>query len=234
VPFETPLSLTKIVAAIGGGLIIASFFLPAVDVKAGGAVARDMFGVKAMRAQIEASRDLSLVQPLIDPALKSYEVFAATPSLRNLSTVCGVSKEILDKTLTLPIPHRDEVQIVTRVLGVARLGLWLLPLVGLVQLIAPLVTLRRGHAGAPGLLARFGFGLVLLLLAAIPALGVSDAERPFIGPAVWALLAGSLLMIVTGVAGVTRENWWYTWLLQAATLAGLITFIVYVVQVANS
>jgi hypothetical protein len=235
VAFESKsLSLTKVVAAVGGLLLVAAFFLPAVDVKAGGAVARDMFGVKAMRAQIEASRDLTIVQPLIEPALASYEAFAATPSLRNLSTLCGVSKEILDITLTLPVPHQDEIRMAARVLGEARLALWLLPLVGLVQLVAPLITLLRGNTGFIGLVSRFAFGLVLMFLAALPALGVSDAERPFIGPAVWALLLGSGLMVGAGVCGVTRDNWWYVWLVQAATLAGLIGFIVLAVQVANS
>lgn len=234
-PFENPVSMTKVAAAVAGGLIVASFFLPAVDMKAGGAVARDMFGVKAMRTRIEASRDLSLVQPLIEPALKSYETFAATPSLRNLSTVCAVSKEILDLSLTLPLPGqlRTDLEIVAPVLGVARLALWLLPLIGLVQLVAPLVTIKRGPAGLIGLVARFTFGLVLLLLAVIPVLWVSDAERPFIGPAVWALLAGAALMVATGLAGVTRSNWWYVWLSQLLVLAGLVGFIVMVVQAAH-
>jgi hypothetical protein len=234
VAFEQSVSVSKIVAAVGGGLLMAAFFLPVVDIHAGGAVARDMFGVKVMRQQIEASRDLAIVQPLIEPALQSYEAFAATPSLRNLSTLCGVSKEILDTTLALPVPHQDEIRMGARVLGAARLALWLLPLIGLVQLVAPLLTIKRGPTGFFGLVARFGFGLVLVLLAALPVLGVSDAERPFIGPAVWALLAGSALMVGTGVAGVTRQNFWYVWLAQLVVLAGLVGFIVLAVQAANA
>lgn len=229
-----PLSVTKVIAAVGGGLLIAAFFLPVVDIKAGGAAAADMFGVKALREEIVKSRDLAVVQPMIEPALQSYEVFAATPSLRNLSTVCGVSKEIIDTTLTLPVPHRQELTIVARVLGAARLALWLLPLVGLVQAVAPIVTLRRGLTGFFGLVARFLFGLILLFLALIPALGVSDAERPFIGPAVWALLAGSSAMVAAGVLGVTRQNWWYVWLAQLVIFAGLVGFIVLAVQAANA
>lgn len=253
VPFEKSLSLTKIAAAIAGGLIMASFFLPAVDVKAGKSAAREMFGVNVMRAQIEASRNLALVEPLIEPALQSYEVFAETPSLRNLSTICAVTKEILDKTLPLlaprdpaqksvpplgqRLPFREEVQVVTGALWAARLGLWLLPLIGLVTMVVPVVTLRRDDTGVFGyltLVSRFFFGLVLLLLAVIPLLAVDDAQRPFIGSAVWALLAGSGLMLLTGVAGVNRSNWWYVWLTQIALLAGLVGFIVMVVQVANS
>lgn len=251
--FERNVLLMKLAAVVAGGLIVASFFLPAVDVKAGGAVARDMFGVKVMRAQIEASRNLSLVEPLIEPALRSYETFAETPSLRNLSTVCAATKEILDKTMPLlaaradmkhetrplgqRLPFKEEVQVVTTALGAARLALWLLPVIGLIQTIAPLVTLRREDSGLFGygaLVSRFLFGLILLLLAVVPVLGVSDAERPFIGPAVWALLAGSGMMVVAGVAGVNRSNWWYVWLTQAALLAGLIGFIVVGVRVANS
>lgn len=238
------MSLSKVAAAVAGGLIIASFFLPAVNVKAGGSAAREMFGVDVMRKQIEASRNLSLVEPLIEPALKSYEAFAESPSVRNLSTVCAVSKEILDRAApllpgresksTMGLPYREDVQLVTQVLWVARLALWLLPLIGLVQLVAPLATLRRGHAGFIGLTARFGFGLVLLLLAVIPVLGLPAADRVYLGSAVWALLAGSALMVGTGIVGVTRDNWWYVWLVQAGTLAVLIAFIVFVVQVANS
>lgn len=252
-PFERSVYLMKAVAVIAGGLIVASFFLPAVDVKAGGAVARDMFGVRVMRQQIEASRQLSLVEPLIAPALQSYETFAETPSLRNLSAVCAASKEILDRSLPLlasradgrpdprplgqRLPYREEVQVVTAALWAARLALWLLPVIGLIQTIAPLVTLRRedsGFFGYAALVSRFLFGLILLLLAVIPVLGVSDAERPFIGPAVWALLAGSGLMVAAGVFGVNRRNWWYVWLTQAGLLAGLVGFIVLVVRVANS
>lgn len=253
VPFEKSVSLTKIAAAIAGGLIMASFFLPAVDVKAGKSAAREMFGVNVMRAQIEASRNLALVEPLIEPALQSYEVFAETPSLRNLSTICAVTKEILDKTLPLlaprdpaqknvpplgqRLPFREEVQVVTGALWAARLGLWLLPLIGLVTMVVPVVTLRRDDTGVFGyltLVSRFFFGLVLLLLGVIPLLAVDDAQRPFIGSAVWALLAGSGLMLLTGVAGVNRSNWWYVWLTQVVLLAGLVGFIVMVVQVANS
>lgn len=227
------LSLTKLVAAVGGGLLVAAFFLPVVDVQAGGAAARDMFGVKAMRQEIERSRDLTLVQPLIEPALQSYEAFAATPSLRNLSAVCGVTKEILDTSLTLPIPRRTDVEIAAGILGVVRPVLWMLPLVGLVQLVLPLATLRRGHAGVPGLVARFLFGVVLLMLALVPVLGVSAAERPFIGAGVWALLAGSAAMVAAGVFGVTRKNWWIVYLIQGLLLAGIVGFIVMLVKAAS-
>lgn len=227
------LSVSKLVAAVGGALLVAAFFLPVVDVKAGGAAARDMFGVKAMRQEIERSRDLSLVQPLIEPALKSYEAFAETPSLRNLSAVCGVTKEILETTLTLPIPHRTDVEIAVGILKVVRPVMWLLPLVGLIQLVLPLATIRRGHAGFVGLVSRFWFGLILLLMALIPVLGVSDAERPFIGSGVYALLAGAAAMVGAGVFGVTRQNWWYVFLVQGLLFVGLIAFIVLAVQTAS-
>lgn len=218
---ERSISATKGVAALGGALLIAAFFLPAIDVAAGGAAARDMFGVGEIRRQVEANRDLAAVQPLIEPTLQVLERFAATPSLRNLSSVAGTSREFLETASALPIAEAEEMKLAARILGLARLALWLLPLVGAVQVALPAISRLRGFAGFFGLVARFAFGLVFALLALIPVIGVSEAERPFIGPAVWAMLAGGGLMMAASVLGVTRRNWWAVLLADAGVVAAL-------------
>jgi len=221
-----PLSVSKVVAALGGALLLASFFLPLVSASGREDVRREVFGVQGLRAQIEAQRELAAVQPLIEPAVEAIERFTETPSLRNLSSVAAASTELLDTAADLGAPQAKEMRQASTLLGIARLCLWFLPLVGAVQLLVPLVTRMRGYAGFPGLVARFFFGLGFALLAMVPLLGAPSDQQANIGPAVWALLVGSLLMMVASVAGVTRSNWWMVLLADlaifGATIGGLV------------
>lgn len=223
-----PLSVSKVVAALGGALLLASFFLPMVSDAGREDVRRELFGTRGLRAQIEAQRELAPVQPLIEPAVQAIERFVETPSLRNLSSVASASTELLNTAADLGAPEAKEMRQAATLLGLARLCLWLLPLVGAVQLLVPAVTRMRGYAGFPGLVARFLFGLWFALLAMVPLLGASQSQQDHIGPAVWALLVGSLLMMATSVAGVTRSNWWMVLLadlaILGATVGGLVAF----------
>lgn len=227
---ERPLSVTKIVASLGGALLLASFFLPMVSVGDAGDMNRELFGVRDLRKQIEASREMQAVQPLIEPALQEIERFTATPSLKNLSGVAGASREVLDAAASLGAPQAAEMRKASEILGMARLGLWLLPLVGLVQLVSPALSRMRGHAGAPGLVARFVFGLIFALVALMPLLGVEESHQGKIGPAVYALLIGSCLMMGASVFGVTRRNWWAVLL---ADVAIVVLTGVMIVQLAD-
>lgn len=214
------MSFTKYVSAVGGVLLIASFFLPLVDVKAGGG-AEAMFGIKAMRAEIERSREFAGAQALIEPALKQVEAFAEGPSLRNLAGVIGVTKEILDTVAgagALPPDARE----VPRVLGLARMALWLVPLVGAVQTALPILSRFRRYAGFLGLVGRFAFGLLFVLLALVPLLGAPESQLPLIGPAVYTALIGGALMIAGGVFGVTRGNFLFVYLAQAGIVAAVV------------
>lgn len=217
---DRPLSLTKLTAAIGGVLLVASFFLPLVDLKGGGAAAADVFGVASMRRQIEGSRELEAALPLIEPALQQLDVFGAKPTLRNLSRLMGTTKEIVDTVVAVGVAP-PEGRTLSTVLGTTRLGLWLVPLVGAVQAALPLVTRFRGHAGFIGLVARFGFGLVFVTLALIPLLGAPEA-RGFLGPAVYASLLGGGLMLASGVLGVTRGNFVFVFVAQAGVLTAVV------------
>lgn len=210
--------MTKLVSAVGGALLIASFFLPLVDMKSGDPAARDLFGVKAMRKEIERSRELAAVQGLIEPALQQMEAFAAGPSLRNLAGVMGATKEILDTVAGAGALPPDARQAATAI-GAARWALWLVPLVGAVQAALPLLSRFRRHAGFFGLVARFAFGLLFVLLAATPLLGAPEPTRALLGPAVYAALGGGGLMVVGGVFGVTRGNFLFVYLAQAAIVA---------------
>lgn len=216
---ERPLSLTKLTAAIGGVLLVASFLLPLVDMKGGGLAATDVFGVGSMRRQIERSRELEAALPLIEPALQQLQAFGDGPSLRNLSKLMGTTKEIVDTVRAVGVAP-PEAHALSTVLGATRLGLWLVPLVGVVQAALPAVTRFRGYAGFVGLVARFAFGLVFVTLAALP-LALWPEARPFLGPAVYASLLGGALMMASGVAGVTRGNFVFVLLAQAGVLAAL-------------
>lgn len=202
---ERPLSVTRVVASVGGGMLLASFFLPMMS---GGFDIGEEMGIARLRGQIEASRELQAVQPLIEPALQTIERFVATPSLRNLSGVASASCEVLDTAASLGVAEADEMRRASTLLGRVRLGLWLLPLVGLVQLVTPALSRMRGYAGYLGLVARFVFGLLFALVAAVPLLGVDAAQQQFIGPAAWVLVTGAGLMIAASLFGVTRRNWW--------------------------
>lgn len=217
---EEPLSLTKVTASIGGALLAASFFLPLVDMKGGGAATADAFGVAAMRRQIEGSREYEAVKPLIAPALQQLDAFGAAPSLRNLSMLVGATQEIVDMAADVGVAP-VETRALSSVLAATRLGLWLVPLVGAVQAVLPLLTRFRGHAGFLGLVARFGFGIVFVTLAVIPLLGAPEA-RPFFGPAVYASLIGGGLMMASGMAGVTRGNFLFVFAAQAGVLGAVV------------
>ena len=207
-------------AALGGALLLGSFFLPLISASGRAQVDRELFGVDDLRAQIEASRDLQAVQPLLEPALQELERFTATPSLRNLSGVMVASGELLEVAAGLGPPEAEEMRRAAKLMGLVRTGLWLLPLVGAVQLVAPLLTLLRGYAGFFGLVARFLFGLIFVAIAFIPLVSVPEAERDMIGPALWVLLAGALLMMAASVLGVTRRNWWGVLLADVALVIG--------------
>ena len=95
------------------------------------------------------------------------------------------------------------------------------PLVGALQTVLPLLTRFRGHAGFFGLVARFGFGLVFVTLALIPLLGAPGA-RPVLGSAVYAALFGGGLMMAAGMFGVTRSNFVLVFAAQAGVLAAVV------------
>lgn len=217
---ERPLSLTKVTASIGGALLAASFFLPLVDMRAGGAATADAFGVASMRRHIERSREFEGVKPLLEPALQQLDTFGAGPSLRNLSRLVATTKEIVDTVVGTGMAPA-EARTASTVLGATHLGLWLLPVVGAIQTVLPLLTRFRGYAGFVGLVARFGFGLVFVTLALIPLLGVPEA-RPFLGPAVHAALFGGGLMMASGLCGVTRGNFLFVLAAQGGVLAAVV------------
>lgn len=221
-----PLSVSKVVAGLGGALLLAAFFLPMVSEEGRGEVRRELTGTQGLRAQFESSRELTAVQPLVEPALQAMEAFIETPSLLRLSGLASASTELLGTAADLGVDQADEMRLAARLLSLARMSLWLLPLAGLVQMLVPAISRLRGYAGVGGLMARFLFGLLFALVAMVPIAGVSEAQRPFIGPAVWSLLTGSLLMMLASVAGVTRSNWWMVLLgdvvILFAVVAGLV------------
>lgn len=206
-------------AAVGGALLIASFFLPLLNVAGGADVGREVFGVDNLRAQIEELRSVEATRPFIEPALHQLEIFAVTPSLRNLSALSAAAREVADAAIVFGVED-PELPRYAKVLGLVRTCLWLLPLVGLVQLVTPLVTGLRRYAGLVGLAARFGFGLMFAFVAFVPLAGVPEAQRGLIGSAVWALLVGSLLMMAASLFGVTRRNWWAVIAADIALLIG--------------
>lgn len=228
---ERPLSLTKVTASIGGALLAASFFLPLVDMRAGGAATADVFGVASMRRHIERSRGLEGVKPLIEPALQQLDTFGAGPSLRNLSRLVGATKEIVDTVIATGMAPA-EANTASSVLGTTRMGLWLVPVVGAVQTVLPLLTRFRGYAGFVGLVARFGFGLVFVTLALIPLLGAPNAG-PFLGLAVYSALIGGSLMMASGLLGVTRNNFLFVFAAQGATLVAVVLGLGALVELAQ-
>jgi len=211
-----PFSVTKLLAGIGGALLIASFFLPLIDTSEPGG--RNAFGISELRRQIESTGNADLVRPLIEPAMQSLEAFAVSPSLKNLTTVAGLSGELLTKAADLGAPEAAEMRKIAGILGWVRLGLWLLPLVGLVQLALPLVSRFRGYTGFLGLAMRFLFGWLFLLMALVPVAG-ADGKQALIGPAVWALLVGAALMMIASLFGGTRRNWWLVLLFDLGLIA---------------
>lgn len=217
-------------AALGGALLIASFFLPLLDTAAGADVGREVFGTKDLRAEIEEMRRIEVAAPLIEPALQQLELFSVTPSLRNLSSLAGASREVMDAAISFGITD-PALPRMAKILGLVRTCLWMLPLVGLVQLVAPLITRLRGHAGFLGLVARYAFGLLFAVVASVPLLGAPESEQALIGSAVWVLMIGSVLMMAASVLGVTRSNWWAVLAVDVALTIGL---GVAIVQLAES
>lgn len=211
--------MTKLVSAIGGVLLIASFFLPLVDTK--GAGADDLFRISSMRAEIERSREFDGAAALIEPALKQLEVFAAGPSLLNLAGAIGATTEILDTIARAGALPSDARQASTALTAV-RWSLWLVPLVGAVQAALPLLARFRRYAGFFGLVGRFGFGLLFVVLALTPMLGAPEATRALLGPAVYAALIGGAMMMVGGVFGVTRGNFIPVFVAEAGLVAALV------------
>jgi hypothetical protein len=118
------------------------------------------------------------------------------------------------------VPEAPQMMAMSQILGMVRMALWALPLVGLIQLVLPAISRFRGHAGFLGLVARFLFGTLFLWVAFIPLAGVPEAHQPYIGPAIWALLFGALLMMAASLFGVTRSNGWAVLLADAAILFG--------------
>ncbi len=196
-----PVRVTRALAGLGGGLLIAAFFLPLFDTSTG-AVGREIFGVEDLRAEIEEVRSVAATRPFLEPALRQLELFGDTPSLRNFSTLAVASREVFDAASALEVEDADKLRRFSTILGAVRTCLWLLPLVGLVQLMA----LLRRRAGVVELVARFGFGLLFFLVAVIPLAGVTALERPLVGEGVWALLLGSAALMVAGLLGVTRRT----------------------------
>jgi hypothetical protein len=51
-------------------------------------------------------------------------------------------------------------------------------------------------------------------------------QQEYIGPALWALLAGSLLMMGASLGGVTRSNWWMVLLADLAIFGAVVVGLV--------
>jgi hypothetical protein len=210
-----PFSVTKLLAGLGGALLIASFFLPIVNAnQADGAP-----GVNELRRHIASAPDADLVRPLIDPALKSLEAFAASPNLMHLTTVAGAAGDLLNTAADAGADDAAEMRKMAGILGWVRKGLWLLPLVGLVQLVLPAISRLRGYAGFLGLVARFLFGWLFLLIALVPIIGVEERQQAMLGSAVWTLLVGAALMVIASLFGGNRRNWWGVLLVDIGLIA---------------
>lgn len=216
------MSITKLLAGLGGVLLVASFFLPLADTSQ--PAARNGFGITTLQREIDTARELDAVRPLVDPALQALEKFAASPSFFNLTGVAGATGKLLDTAAGLGVPEPDKVRMLAGVLGWVRTGLWLLPLVGLAQLVVPAVTRLRGYTGALGLISRFCSGWLFLLVALVPLLGAPDGGRALIGPAIWTLLVGAVLLVIAGF-GVTRRNWWAVLLANLTVVAATIAAV---------
>lgn len=212
-----PFSVTKLLAGLGGALLIASFFLPLIDTAKPGA--SDAFGISDLRRNIESTGNVELVRPLIEPTMQALERFATSPSLKNFTDVAGQSGALLNQAADAGAGDAAEMRKIAGVLGWVRLSLWLLPLVGAIQLLIPAISRLRGHAGFLGLVARFMFGWLFLLLALIPILGAPEAQHALFGPAIWTMLVGSALMMVASLFGVTRSNWWAVLLVDIGLVA---------------
>ncbi len=209
-------SLAKLVAAVGGGLLVAAFFLPLVDVQAGGEAAAKVIGVEELRREIQSTREIQQVAPLIEPALQELERFAVLPSLRNLAGMAAVVRDLLNTAASLNAPEAQALRNAGLALGMLRYGLWLLPLIGAIQVVVPLLSRLCGPANALFLIVRFAFGWPFFVMALAMIVGVPSEARPFIGTAPWALLAGGGLMIGSSLGGVTRENAWLVLIADAA------------------
>ena len=216
-------------AGLGGALLIASFFLPLLDTSTTD-VGQEVFGVKDLRAEIEEVRGIEATRPFVEPALQQIELFSATPSLRRLSGLAAASREVVDAAVSFGVEDADQLRSFSTMLGAVRTSLWLLPLVGLAQLVAPLLTLLRGQAGFVGLVARFAFGLVFALLAALTLVMVPDGEWARVGPAMYVLLLGSLLMIAAGLFGVTRSNWVAVLAVDVVLMIGAVVGLVQIAE----
>lgn len=215
-----PFSVTKLMAGLGGALLIASFFLPLVNTSS--PAASNALGMNELRRQVESTSEYEAVRPLIEPTVKALESFAASPSLMNLTSVVGMSGELLETAAGLGADEAAEMRKVAGILAWVKRGLWLLPLVGAVQLLLPALSRLRGHAGFLGLVGRFLFGWIFALMALVPIAGAPSNQQSVIGVAIWVLLVGSVLMILASLFGVTRRNWWAVILADAGIVAGTI------------
>jgi hypothetical protein len=207
-------------AGLGGALLIASFFLPLVNTSS--PAASNALGMDQLRRQIESTSDYEAVRPLVEPTMKAIESFAANPSLMNLTGVVGLSGELLETAAGIATADAAEIRKVAGILAWVKRGLWLLPLVGAIQLLLPALSRLRGHAGFLGLVGRFLFGWIFGLMALVPIAGAPSNQQAVIGIAIWILLVGSVLMMLASLFGVTRRNWWAVILADAGIVAATV------------
>lgn len=207
-------------AGLGGALLIASFFLPLVNTSS--PAASNALGMDQLRRQVESTSDYEAVRPLVEPTMKAMESFAASPNLMNLTGVVGTSGALLEQAAGLATSDAAEMHKVAGILAWVKRGLWLLPLVGAIQLLLPALSRLRGHAGFLGLVGRFLFGWIFGFMALIPIAGAPANQESVIGIAIWTLLVGSVLMMLASLFGVTRRNWWAVILVDAGIIVGTI------------
>ncbi|MCA9637558.1 MAG: hypothetical protein KC420_16135, partial [Myxococcales bacterium] len=100
-----------------------------------------------------------------------------------------------------------ELHRVSAVVDALCLVLVLLPLIAGLQVVRGVLTNFR-RAGTLGLALALVAGLVYFGLGAFPLVDAPAAARARAGLGSWGLAIGGGLLLVVGVFGVRRDNWW--------------------------
>jgi len=224
--------------ALGGCFLVLAFFAPIyefgpspADDEVAASVVEDLERTlaEAREALAEAPPEYVGLTERVEPATRHAADFLETPSPKNMTWLAADVHGLVEVALIADPSQAEEIRLVRTILATLIFVLLSVPVMGTYHLVRGVATRCRKH-GSVGLALSFFAGVAYLSIGAGTILVVPEAARGHVGLAAWLLALGGLLLIVTGIAGVSRETWWKAYLLE---LFGFIAIMYAAVTLAS-
>ncbi len=220
------LSPVSAASALGGLLLIASFFTPLFGDTQGAEdnpLAEVMRDFNSKLSQAREARDSLPPEYVhtIDSAAEHATALLATPSPKNLAWLSADGIDLLSIAELQNSDLKRDLKGPKLALRGFLVVLLAMPIIGAYLAIRGVKT-RFKTQSTLGLVLCFFAGFFYASIGTIAIVSVPARAQDLIGPACWLLTAGGGLLLFTSIFGVSRTTWWRAYLLYIAGLIALV------------